>query len=427
MRKLYLFLSLIVLNISLSAQAPQKFSYQALVRNASNTLVVNQKVGTRISILQTSATGVVVYTERHEPTTNANGLITLEIGGGTVILGDFNKIDWAKGPFYVRTETDPFGGTEYTISGESQLLSVPYALFAANATPGKDGLDGKDGAQGIQGPKGDKGDAGKDGLNGKDGVKGPKGDTGATPQIIVTVSLTGDTLKFENGNYIIIPGISAANSKTKPTSGYGPTITDVDGNTYKTVYIGTQQWMGENLKTSKYSDGTTIPNIKDNTQWVNVTTGAWSNYNNSDSIGSIYGKLYNWYVINPSTNGNKNVCPTDWHTPNDTEWKILTDYLGGAEVAGAKMRSTELTYWNTLNEPTTNSALFFGLAGGMRNNGGDYNDIKEYATWWSSDNIDSISASFNYLLKGKNGPNSCSFCTYISPKLSGLSIRCLKD
>jgi uncharacterized protein (TIGR02145 family) len=105
----------------------------------------------------------------------------------------------------------------------------------------------------------------------------------------------------------------------------------------------------------------------------------------------------------------------------------LTEYLGGADEAGAKMRSTELKFWNTSTDPSTNSSLFTGLAGGMRNNGGDYNDLNQLATWWSSNSNDSITASFIYLLKGKHGPNSCSICTYNSPKQSGLSVRCLKD
>ncbi len=119
-----------------SAQAPQKMSYQAVVRNASNTLVANTLVGVKVSVLQTTATGTVVYSERHTPTTNANGLATFEIGGGTVLSGTMAGINWAAGPYFIKTETDPVGGTNYTIAGTSQLASVPYALFAANAGGG---------------------------------------------------------------------------------------------------------------------------------------------------------------------------------------------------------------------------------------------------------------------------------------------------
>ena len=114
-------------------QAPQKMSYQAVVRNAANTLIANTAVGVKISVLQTSASGTVVYSERHTPTTNANGLATFEIGGGTVLSGTFASINWSNGPYFIKTETDPAGGTNYTIAGTSQLASVPYALFAANS------------------------------------------------------------------------------------------------------------------------------------------------------------------------------------------------------------------------------------------------------------------------------------------------------
>ena len=116
-----------------SAQAPEKMSYQAVVRDASDNLVTNQAVGMQISILQGSETGTAVYTETQTPTTNANGLVSVEIGNGTVVSGDITTIDWANGPYFIKTETDPAGGSSSTISGTSQLLSVPYALHAKTA------------------------------------------------------------------------------------------------------------------------------------------------------------------------------------------------------------------------------------------------------------------------------------------------------
>ena len=119
---------------SVFAQAPQKMSYQAVIRNSSNALVTNQAVGMRISILQGSSTGTALYIETQTPTTNANGLASIEIGGGTVVSGNFSTIDWANGPYFVKTETDPTGGTNYSIMGTSQLMSVPYALFASSVS-----------------------------------------------------------------------------------------------------------------------------------------------------------------------------------------------------------------------------------------------------------------------------------------------------
>ncbi len=115
------------------AQAPEKFTYQAVVRNASNSLVANASVGVRVSILQGSATGSAVYSETHVATTNANGLVTLSIGGGNAQQGTFADIDWANGPFFLKSETDPNGGSNYSITTTQQMLSVPYALYAKEA------------------------------------------------------------------------------------------------------------------------------------------------------------------------------------------------------------------------------------------------------------------------------------------------------
>ena len=139
---------------SAQAQSPYKMSYQAVFRNASNALIINTVVATKISILQTTATGTVVYSERQTPTTNANGLAILEIGGGTVLSGNFATINWANGPYFIKTETDPNGGTSYTISGTSQLLSVPFALYAASGNPGPQGIQGPIGLTGLQGSQG---------------------------------------------------------------------------------------------------------------------------------------------------------------------------------------------------------------------------------------------------------------------------------
>ena len=122
-----------MITASVSAQSPEKMSYQAVVRNTSDNLVTNQPVGMQISILQGSATGSAVYVETQTPTTNTNGLVTIEIGSGTVVTGDFAAIDWTNGPYFIKTETDPAGATNYTITGTSQLLSVPYALHAKTA------------------------------------------------------------------------------------------------------------------------------------------------------------------------------------------------------------------------------------------------------------------------------------------------------
>jgi hypothetical protein len=133
MIRLITILFAILINASVLAQAPNKMSYQAVVRDNSNTLVIDQEVGMRISILQTSVNGSAVYVETQMPTTNSNGLASIEIGSGIVVTGIFENINWANGPYFIKTETDPTGGNNYTITATSQLLSVPYALYAANA------------------------------------------------------------------------------------------------------------------------------------------------------------------------------------------------------------------------------------------------------------------------------------------------------
>ena len=122
--------------IIISAQAPEKFSYQAIIRNASNALVTNASVGMKISILKTSAAGTVVYSETQTVNTNANGLVTLQIGSGTVLTGTISGINWSNDSYYIKTETDPGGGNSYTIAGTSQLLSVPYAMYSKSSGSG---------------------------------------------------------------------------------------------------------------------------------------------------------------------------------------------------------------------------------------------------------------------------------------------------
>ncbi len=129
MKRVFANLIALLITVSVFAQAPQKMNYQAVIRNSSNALVTNAQVGMHISILQGSATGTSVYTETQTPTTNANGLVNIEIGGGA----GFSAIDWANGTYFIKTETDPTGGTNYTITGTSQLLSVPYALHSKTA------------------------------------------------------------------------------------------------------------------------------------------------------------------------------------------------------------------------------------------------------------------------------------------------------
>ena len=134
--KIYSIVAGLLLTLSVFAQAPQKMSFQAVIRNSSNTLITSTLVGMKISVLQGSPTGTVAYSETQSPTTNANGLVSLQIGSGIVVSGTFTAINWATGPYFIKTETDPTGGSAYSIMGTSELTSVPYALFSANTGVG---------------------------------------------------------------------------------------------------------------------------------------------------------------------------------------------------------------------------------------------------------------------------------------------------
>ncbi len=166
MKKIYSILVGLLLTASVFAQAPQKMSYQAVIRNSSSVLITSTPVGMKISILQGSSTGTAVYVETQTPSTNANGLASLEIGTGTPVTGTFAGINWANGPYFIKTETDPTGGTVYTISGTNELMSVPYALFSANGTPGATGATGATGPQGSIGLTGATGSVGATGATG---------------------------------------------------------------------------------------------------------------------------------------------------------------------------------------------------------------------------------------------------------------------
>jgi hypothetical protein len=139
MKSLYALLAIVLLSSALLAQTPQKMTYQAVIRNSNNVLVTNHAVGMRISVLQGSASGTAVYVETHTTATNANGLISIEIGGGNVVSGIFASINWSTGTYFIKTETDPAGATNYSITGTTQLLSVPYALHAKTAENGFSG------------------------------------------------------------------------------------------------------------------------------------------------------------------------------------------------------------------------------------------------------------------------------------------------
>jgi uncharacterized protein (TIGR02145 family) len=684
------------------AQAPNQFSYQAVIRDANGNILESKPVNIRISILQGSTIGNSIFLEEHTDSTNTNGLVSLQIGSKV----NFN-IDWSQGPFFIKTELKNIGEANYVDYGTTQMLSVPYALYAeksgsssvpgpkgdkgdkgdtgsqglpgkdgvdgkngldgkeglpgaqgpkgdkgdkgdigsqglpgkdgvdgkngldgkegipgaqgpkgdkgdkgdtgSQGLPGKDGVDGKNGldgkdglpgAQGAKGDKGDKGDTGSQGLPGKDGVdgkngldgkeglpgaqgpkgdKGDKGDTGSqglpgkdgvdgkngldgkdgaqgpqglpgkdgvdgsvfnsfyfqnnqvvgAPQpsiefnsnggnltdlssitmIRITnfawrkvdfggyvsgisgwansllnnsiqisdplnssnyavykvstvtynsekevfdlglsnvvssngsiasqsvvnlscnmiglkgdkgdvglqgpvgkdgaqgpvgpqglpgkdgkvefqnlkVSGSGDTLYLTNGNYVIIPGLSAANPIKNNSS--SNTVTDIDGNIYKTVVIGSQTWMAEDLKVTSLNDGTKIPEINLKSEWINTNSIAWSMNNVQCSSSS---KLYNYYVVNSGK-----ICPNGWHVPSFDEWfgsnglktYITTFYSNQTNNAGGLLKVTGIDKWLNPNSGANNLTSFDGKPTGGRDLNGDFFDCGSKSIYHTS-------------------------------------------
>ncbi|MEX0811039.1 MAG: fibrobacter succinogenes major paralogous domain-containing protein [Chitinophagales bacterium] len=162
----------------------------------------------------------------------------------------------------------------------------------------------------------------------------------------------------------------------------GSTVSDIDGNVYEVVKIGSQCWMAENLNTSKYNDGSPIQNVTDGYDWINQTSGAWVYYDNDNSYEDTYGKLYNWHAVNTGK-----LCPSGWHIPTNLEWNELIDHLGGSGVAGGKMKSTS-SLWESPNTGAGNESGFAGLPGGYRDgasyNNGEFYSININTAWWSS-------------------------------------------
>ena len=189
---------------------------------------------------------------------------------------------------------------------------------------------------------------------------------------------------------------------------------------YESVIIGTQVWMLKNLNVTKYRNGDAIPNITDTTQWCNLTTGAYCNYDNFSTNADTYGRLYNWYAVNDS----RNIAPMGWHVATDAEWKTLSNYMGGEGVAGSKLKEAGTNHWSTLNTGTNESG-FTALPGGSRWwYDGKFGGIGIIGYWWTSSEYTTTAALC------RNIYSSMSFLSnslYGENKKYGFSVRCVKD
>lgn len=198
------------------------------------------------------------------------------------------------------------------------------------------------------------------------------------------------------------------------------TLKDIDGNVYTTVTIGTQTWMVENLKTTKYRNGDPIPNITDGTEWGNLSTGAYCDYENTPGNSTTYGRLYNWYAVND----NRNIAPAGWHVPTDAEWTVLTDYLGGEDAACEKLKESGTTHWESPNQGATNESGFTALPAGARDylSGSSFDNQGSHSHFWSATQASSgqawyrsLYSIFDELYRNNNNQSL------------GFSVRCIKD
>jgi uncharacterized protein (TIGR02145 family) len=206
--------------------------------------------------------------------------------------------------------------------------------------------------------------------------------------------------------------------KTNATS--GSTVTDIDGNVYNTVTIGTQVWMAENLKTTKYRNGDPIPNVTAATSWITLKTGAYCWYNNDAAKKATFGALYNWYAVADS----RNIAPLGWHVPSDAEWTVLTNFLGGETVAGGKLKAVDPTQWMSPNIGATNSSGFTAIPSGYRDfHGGNFYSEWSVSYFWTRTEYPTAYAwareLFDNSAEISRGPYTEKEC--------GVSVRCVKD
>jgi uncharacterized protein (TIGR02145 family) len=217
--------------------------------------------------------------------------------------------------------------------------------------------------------------------------------------------------------FILLVAFFIVSSCEKDSDKNGETVKDISGNVYNTVKIGTQTWMVENLKTTKYNDGTSILKITNNAKWTNATSGGYCWYDN-DSLGSgnTYGALYNWQAVHSDK-----LAPTGWRVATDDDWLTLTNFLNGDTAAGAKLKESGTVHWQFPNTGATDEAGFTALPGGYRNKNGTFDDIGVSGDWWTATQTSASSAWFRGMSNTSRKISRTAF-----EKNYGFSVRCVR-
>jgi len=267
------------------------------------------------------------------------------------------------------------------------------------------------------------------------GIEGSKIDSKGIESIIDMEYTEGDRLKFTGVSGIYSTVLTDVPASNKTINFNFVSCTDGDNNNYTVVKIGTQTWMAENLKTTKFNDGTIIALVKDRNEWIELTTPGYCWYVNDLSNKDVYGALYNWYALSATTNGNKNVCPLNWHVPSDLEWKQLEMYLGMSQSdsdelewrgtnEGGELKETGYDHWDSPNEGADNSSGFTGISGGYRWSDGYFLGGGNFGLYWSCTESDYDS---DYAWKRTLKFDHASIYRYYNPKKGGFSVRCIID
>lgn len=365
-------------------QSPNSMSYQAVIRNSSDALVTNTQVGMQISILQGSASGTAVYVETQTPTTNANGLVSLEIGSGTLVSGTFATIDWANGQYFIKTETDPTGGTSYTITGTSQLLSVPYALHAKTAETVSGGITETD----------------------------PSVPTGTTP----------GEMQYWNGTAWVIVAATTNEGATLQMIGGVPTWKTEVGDNFVINFTTGKIWMDRNLGASQVATSSAdAAAYGDLYQWgrgsdghqirTSVTTSTLSgsdepghgNFITSSAVSKDWRSAQNndlWQGVN----GTNNPCPSGYRLPTDAEL------------------DAERLSWSSNNSAGAfGSPLKLPVAGYRTISNGTLLNMGSFGYYWSS-TVSGISSRYLYF-----GTNNFAAVGTTGGRAEGNSVRCIKN